>query len=501
MYDANDLKAIVRFEVNPALFETDTENEEFYNVDNYRGTYRPSYQDLRVACENMLKAGTNAEMFQNWYCFVSNDLADCYEGMWTFTGDNGYLWPNNDYDQFKAMDNAINNIGIYIGCYEEEIKSALLEIIQMADNYEFNRNHEPVDWKLTKSQIEEILQEFIEDTAGVSNSRRELFRKIINEECDAENPLAMRIKGYGCYGGDKVFDCDWDESRKLITKLFELDGNPYYANTLGYIYYYGRCNEGVPEYEKAFQYFSIGFAHDVIESMYKIADMFLAGKGCIKSPETSAHIIHKLYYGCRPDFCMGDDAKFADVALRMAAHYQRNGRYSEAFYHYLEADYAIKKRLKKSDFFGDKKVQDNITKSIAEVKQHLEPGFFKDKEITRNPYWLFDMIDRECKSKIEISHINENRYRIKVIRPKGEDVGKAMVVAPELERVTLTRAFASEFTTDEPIAYECKDKFNMYVDNIKYCDENTYSFCMGDKVIFIIKNANYILTKNDFEKV
>ena len=47
---------------------------------------------------------------------------------------------------------------------------------------------------------------------------------------------------------------------------------------------------------------------------------------------------------------MGDDAKFADIALRWAAHWQRIERYSEAFYHYLEAEYAIKKRLKKSVF-------------------------------------------------------------------------------------------------------------------------------------------------------
>ena len=296
MFDAKDLKAIIRFEVNPTVFETDNEDEELFNADNYNGTYRPTYQDLKVVCENMLKAGVSLEIIENWYYTVSDDLADCYEGIWTFTSDLGYLWPNTDYDQFKAMDNALNNLGIYEELYdsEEEVKSALTDIIQMADNYAYNRDHEPVDWKLTKSQIEEILSQFSEDTNGVSNSRRELFKKIVDEECDADNYLAMRIKGYGCYGGDKVFDCDWEASRDLITKLFEADGNPYYANTLGYIYYYGRCNGGEPEYDKAFQYFSVGFAHDVLESMYKIADMFLAGKGCIKSPETSSHIIYNL---------------------------------------------------------------------------------------------------------------------------------------------------------------------------------------------------------------
>ena len=77
--------------------------------------------------------------------------------------------------------------------------------------------------------------------------------------------------------------------------------------------------------------------------MYKIADMFLSGKGCIKSPETSDHIVFKLYNECRPRFCMGDDAKFADIALRWAAHWQRREQYSQALSCYLEADCAIKK--------------------------------------------------------------------------------------------------------------------------------------------------------------
>ena len=31
----------------------------------------------------------------------------------------------------------------------------------------------------------------------------------------------------------------------------------FLANTLGYIYYYGRCNNGNPEYELAYKYASM----------------------------------------------------------------------------------------------------------------------------------------------------------------------------------------------------------------------------------------------------
>lgn len=439
---------------------------------------------------------------ENWYYFVSYDMADHYEGVWAEAPELGYLWPNNDYDQFKAMDNAINRMTLYDEYYEteERLKEDFREVIQMAENYQYNRVHEPVEWKLTKSQRAEILEQFSESTDGISNSRKDLFRRIIDEECSNENYLAMRIKGYGCYGGDKVFECDWEESRKWISKLFEADGNPYYANSLGYIYYYGRCNNGIPEYEKAFQYFSVGAAHDVIESMYKIADMFLSGKGCIKSPETSSYIIFKLYEECQARYCMGDDAKFADVALRMAAIFRRRERYPEALYYYLEADFAIKKRLKKSDFFGDRKVQDNISKGMEEVRVMLEIGFLKDRIVTQNPFWLHNMIWDSCNAKFEITHIEDNRYKLKVIRPKKDHTPKALVVSPELESVMLTRIIESEFVTDEPIIYECKDKSNMYVNNISYCDENEYAFINGDVTIFKIMNADFILHKTDFKK-
>ena len=502
MSDSEKLRQIIRFEMDPAPFREDTEENPFFDVEKYKGSYKPSYKDLVVACKNMLKINVDLDTLMNWYYFASDDLVEHYEGAFAPVADFGYLWPNNDADIFKAMDIAMSELNIYDGFFEEynSIKEGLEEIVQMAEYYEYNREHDMSDWKLTRWQRYQIVLAFSDDTSNVSKSRRELFKRIIDEECENGNETAMRIKGYGCYGGDKVFDCDWEESRKWVTKLFEKDGNPYYANTLGYIYYYGRCNNGVPEYEKAFQYFSVGAAHDLYESMYKIADMFLGGKGCIKSPETSAHIVFKLYQDSRPKFCTGEDAKFADIALRWAAHWQRRERYSDAFYHYLEADYAIKKRLKKSEFFGDKKVQENITKSIEEVKAKLDPGYFKDKEVTRNPFWLFNMIEDDCNAKFEINHIEGNRYRIKVTRPKKDHTGKALIVAPELECVTLARSFETEFTTDEPIVYECKDKSNMYVNNIKYSDENEYDFCNGDVTIFKIKNADYILQKSDFVK-
>ena len=498
--DAEGIKKLVRFELDPEIF-TEESNLDLYEDIAFTGTYRLTYQDLVAACRNMIRCNINQDMLASWFFFVTEEnYNEYFEGAWIGRGAYEYLWPGNDDALFDCIKNLIDDISFdYEYGTPEEIKKGLEEAFLMAEYYEANKGKAAADRKMTPYQIEHALIAFCGTTEHVPSSKKALFKRIVDEECEKENEIAMSIKGYGCYGGDRIYECDWEESRKWITKLFEKTGNPNYANTLGYIYYYGRCNNGEPEYEKAFQYFSVGAAHHLLESMYKQADMFLYGRGCIKSPETSDYIIENLYDECEVRFCHGEDAKFADIALRMGAKFRRREKYMEALYYYLQADYAIKKRLKKSDFFGDKKVQENITKSIQEVKSKIPADYFKEEIKSRNPFWLFDMLDMDCNAKVEIQFVGDNRYKILIDRRKKDHPGKALIVAPELESATLTRVFETEFITKEPIEYFCKDKNSMYVTNISYCNENEYTFCNADVDIFLIKDAEFILKKSDFD--
>ena len=52
---------------------------------------------------------------------------------------------------------------------------------------------------------------------------------------------------------------------------------------IGYIYYYGRCWDGQPQYDEAFRYFSVGAAGGIYESRYKLADMFAKGYGVVQN--------------------------------------------------------------------------------------------------------------------------------------------------------------------------------------------------------------------------
>ena len=492
--------------MNPSIFSEANISSGYFDSVEITGTYKANYMDVVMACENIRKSSVDYDTVYNWYIYIFQELAEYYETPLDHYVDYCSLWPSNEDELFMAMDQAFNDVFLYEDDAIDILMEKIGEIIEIKDNFEYNKQHPVDEWKLSELQKNMILEHFVNSPDNVPRSKVPLFRKIVNEKCEKNDQLALHIKGYSCYGGDKIFECDWEESRKCITKLFEMVGDPYYANTLGYIYYYGRCNGGAPEYEKAFQYFSVGAAFDVTESMYKQADMFLGGKGCIKSPQTFDHIINKLYVDARPKFCHGEDSKFADIALRKASSMERAEDYENAFYYYLEADCAIKKRLKKSTFFGDKTVQEKITKSIEEIKTKLRPDFFKDEIVTDIPFWLFNMVADKCKSRIEIANISQNRYMIKISREKADHPGKALIVAEELERAKLARVFETEFETEMPVEYKVKDTTEIYIDNIRYGEHDdgdnldVVEFCKGDEVRVVVRNAKFILKKTDFDK-
>ena len=220
-----------------------------------------------------------------------------------------------------------------------------------------------------------------EENLVIPEEDRDEFRKLVEEGCSKKWPAALRLMGYGCYGGNEVFGEDWEKARECLTKLAAQTDDPYAYNSLGYIYYYGRCNNSVPEYEKAFQCFSIGAANGIYESRYKLADMFLEGKGCIQSKSAGANLITSMYWENREHFCGKHyECKFADVALRMGGLFERGDgveqNFGLAYLYYMEARCAIRKRLAHHDFYGDKKVESRILESLERVKKLLPKEFF-----------------------------------------------------------------------------------------------------------------------------
>ena len=191
---------------------------------------------------------------------------------------------------------------------------------------------------------------------------------------------SIRMLGYDYYEGCDGFPLDPKESLYWLNKAYEMKQDPEIARTLGYIYYYGRANNGVPEGDKAFQYFSIGHhAGRYFEATYKLADCYLHGYGTPRCEQAAFNLVNDIYEENRKYFLNGDDySKFADVALRLGSYY-RDGVYVEkdlqaAYHYYLEARAAIRHRLKKGEYAGDKGVAAGIFRSIQELqKDHPMP--------------------------------------------------------------------------------------------------------------------------------
>ena len=218
------------------------------------------------------------------------------------------------------------------------------------------------------------------DTA--SDKAISLYRKFAEELATEKNPIGLNAVGYGCYGGNRAFECDWHRAKECITQLFESEyttqDKPFLANTLGYIYYYGRCNNGIPEYEAAYKYFSFAAFNQVYEAQYKIADMFRNGYGVVKSVSTANDIIARLYDENLKYIRNGEfNCKFADIAFRMGKSIIDKENvdgyeYFDALEYFLQADFAIRMRIMETNYYGDANVRENIANALTQIRGELQ---------------------------------------------------------------------------------------------------------------------------------
>ena len=211
-----------------------------------------------------------------------------------------------------------------------------------------------------------------------------LCRRMNEELCSEGNAEALRIRGYASYSGGGMYPSDWMVARDSLTAAFEKEPEPYLANSLGYIAYYGRCSEGKPQYEEAFRWFSIGAADGEQESRYKLGDMFLKGLGVPVMTETAVHLYKGVYDETMVELCHGrKDSKFADAALRLAGIESLAGPACAAYrYRFaLQADYAIRQRLP-FDIYGDSSVFSHIQDELAQAARDFH-GLVKKTNVVR----------------------------------------------------------------------------------------------------------------------
>ena len=222
----------------------------------------------------------------------------------------------------------------------------------------------------------------------------EITNEEVMDELVEEGDLnAIRIRGYAAYG-DKhpLYECDWNLAKDCMLILVE-KGDDFTqavsANTLGYIYYYGRCNNFVPEYEKAYQYFSLAAFYGLHEATYKVGDMLAKGLGTFRNKTAAFQCYWTVYKDCYMKFQVGNKHHvLSDAALRMGRVYLEGigaaQDLHQAHYYLLQADCAMRVRMKHEDFYGIEKVKQNIEEALNETRELLvSAGQTFDKESYR----------------------------------------------------------------------------------------------------------------------
>ena len=269
-------------------------------------------------------------------------------------------------------------------------------------NYEDREKEEYILWYADDKRLEEA-----------SDSEVLLYVLYTDELCGKKNRTAMRQKAYACYGGNRAYPCSWEKARDLMTELTELGDDASCAAQLGDIYFFGRTNRNRPQYDKAFYWYSIGMACGNTECIVRVSDLFREGYGVPKNAAICRHILESLYPENAFRMTMGEfDCRFADIAKRMGDLFRGGlGGLAQdaytAYYFYLQAAFAVRKRRELFLFRGDDELEASVGNAIKAVLPHtgLEEApartvedFSPMKAAAQAPYGPGVVFELKCKN-------------------------------------------------------------------------------------------------------
>lgn len=450
--------------------------------------YSFTLDDLYHAVTNMKAADPDVREFgDNWFYPISQlseafDL-DRAQGLLDdeveYDSIKGYPGLNlTDSDWFAVLWQEFEDC--WIDCEDETKLSEFLnydEILSDLDRYFSNKGKPLEAWSFSKNEMIDYIGFFDDDqfVKEADETELDLARKFIDQLCDEDSEPALYTKGYACYGGNRLYPCDWKTSRDCMIRLFEKTDEPQYANTLGYIYYYGRCNGGVPEYEKAFHYFGIAAANGLYEGMYKLADMYRHGYACKKSPRTARSLYKIVYEDSLQNFLKGRGANFADAALRMGNVYAK-GIDEEAdpiaaYRYYVQAEYAAKIRAQENDFFGNTTVVINVQKALEETRGKLPKDYLKAHMAYDFP-WLFRQL-AEDNNRCELRKVTNNKGHTELTAKRLPTRS-----VPEPDCILVTIPELSFCTRTAEVSYTIGDTAQIwFVDGADDGDQTRFDFC------------------------
>ncbi len=359
--------------------------------------YTPTKEDLLALLMNIKIKDIDLGQFFQWSFATSLTLINCYginEGSEDEL-DKTLLKKDGDLFDFvfEEIGKAVKDNG--------DDKYFLIDMLDIDELIEVVRTHiqnekngvrlyteKEKDKFVTYVDENNLLKEFDEEY-------KQLYKQFVLDLVEKENQTGMEAYASGCYGGNEVFECDWFKARDTYEKLYAEYGYATYANSLGYIYYYGRTNNGIAQDDLAFKYFSVGAASGLYQSSYKQADMFYYGRGVVENKRIAIDIYFKLYWDCKKLFEKGFyDCEFADIALRLGTTFmsKTNPSYNVAYYYLLQAQFAIDQRKEQVNLYGDDVVKNKIAEAMENCHKQIDVKPTKKIEY-EEPSWIKDLTE------------------------------------------------------------------------------------------------------------
>ena len=411
---------------------------------------------------------------------------------------------------------------------EETYRSVCEDIISRAEVYEYNRILPRSEWIYSDSEKRHILSgyEGPESLREATPAALELYRSFVNDLYIKGDPEAASLLAWGYYEGNEAFEQNWEKAEQCMLSLYNGTGDPYAANALGYIYFYGRTNSSLPDYEKAFKYFSYAALDGNSEAICKAADMLISGLGIPKNTEMGLNILAAGYQDCLDEFESGTyTGKLAEYALRMG-NASREGMICDlgmrdAYKFYLEAEYAIKRRMKEGQYFGDEHVLKDIMRSLARIRMKMGSDVRRDSIKCDFPLYLNQLFDDRFPLKVQIKTSKDgktgkliiNRYRFgaemvsrgiipeELIPEQFVRADRVLVAFPEMSCAALVAGLEYELEDITVVSKKEKGPYFFAAGFNKNDRTDALEFFMNGEIVAAIDAKWYVLRRSGILKL
>ncbi len=270
---------------------------------------------------------------------------------------------------------------------------------QMMENTLWNEERPIYEWKLTIMQkLHYVLDLFQSESIDLCDrAHQDLFRRSLEELCDEGIYDALRIKAFCSVDGNSVYPKDIDLAAEFFEICAEEDEDAMSANALGDIYLRGDLNDGIPQYDLAYKYYSLAAFAGVYESMCRCADLLMEGHGIPRNRNAAYNQILYVYTHTKQAFTEGIySIAFADAAVRMGECWE-NGTAGPpdlklAYSYYLDAETAVRMRMRYDKCRDDNELYEKIRDSLQRLSARLGDDCMEKESVLPEPLLIDRML-------------------------------------------------------------------------------------------------------------